>query len=70
MGCGVGDSGPGVEEIQDMHLRERVLLARTPCDGVTGSRCRVHGSRFCVLQDSENEQGVLGGEDSEEQGTR
>ena len=24
-------SGPGAEEIQDMYLREWVLLARTPC---------------------------------------
>lgn len=28
----------------------------------------VHGSRFCVLQDSEDEQGVLGGQDSQEHG--
>ncbi len=28
----------------------------------------VHGSRFGFLQDSEDEQGVLGGEDSQEHG--
>ena len=57
----------GAEEIQDLHLHQWMLLAWTQRDRVTDGRCN---SEFGVLQDSKDKQGVLGGEDSQEQGTR
>ena len=58
-----------------MHLRERVLLARAqeqphpyPISKRRGKL--VSADRFGVLQDPEDEQEVLGGEDSKKQGAR
>jgi len=61
----------GAEEIPYVHLCERLLLARTqvqPHPRPLSKRRGENGFReFGVLQDSEDEQGVLGGEDSQEQ---
>ena len=48
-------------EVQDVYLRERLLLA-------WASRGNAGGSRLGVLQDSEDEQGFLGGKDTAESG--
>ena len=38
-----------------MHLRERVLLAWTQCDGVTGSGFKVQGSECCKIPKTNRE---------------
>jgi hypothetical protein len=63
-------SRSGAPQIPHLHLCEWLFLAWTQGDGIIGPRFRVQGSRFCLLQDSENKQGILGEEDSQEQGTR
>lgn len=62
-----GQTGHRAEEIQDVHLRERLFLAwaRGP---LGRERRRKVSGEFELLQDTEDEQGVLGTEDPAQQG--
>ena len=65
-----GEARYRAAELPDGDIRERMFLAWARGGGATNSRFRIQGSKFKVLQDSDDEQGVLGCQNPSQPGAR